>query len=434
MLARERLLGAPFAFPHGGAAREGLLEPFETLADRREGDAETAAFRFIPGGPDAEPGAAAGKHVERGHRLRQDARIATDGAGHHRAELGARGDRGHVAERAVALEHVVMFGAVHADLPEVIHHPDGLETSLVGGGCDGFDGVAKLGRPRRQGEVRDAQSDLHAVPPKNGVIPIMPARSMKPVLCVRNDQDDTPGVAVATLADKGVPVTRLDAFAPGIRWPGVDEIGGLIVFGGEMNVDEVVRYPSLLNQRQLIRRAVDGGLPVLGICLGAQILARALDARVYRAPVRELGFKPVRVTDAGQKDALIGAFQTGDRVFQWHEDTFELPAGAELLATSDDVPVQAFRMGPKAWGVQFHFEVDADGVNAWLRAAEPSLERVWKRSAEEVRDELRIYLEAQQQRSRGLLAAFAEKVRSGHTPPPESHPHPPPASERGREG
>jgi GMP synthase (glutamine-hydrolysing) len=237
---------------------------------------------------------------------------------------------------------------------------------------------------------------------------------MKPVFLIRNDRDDTLGIAVATLADKGVPVVRLDGFDSAVSWPELGDISGLVVFGGEMNVDETDRHPFLLTQRELMRRAVDAGLPVLGICLGAQMLVRALDARVYRAPVRELGFKPVRVTDAGQKDALIGAFQTGDRVFQWHEDTFELPDGAELLATGDDVPVQAFRMGPLAWGVQFHFEVDADGVNAWLRAAEPSLERVWKRSVEEVRDEMRIYLDAQQQRSRVLLAAFAEHVRSGH--------------------
>lgn len=106
---------------------------------------------------------------------------------------------------------------------------------------------------------------------------------MNPVLCVRNDRDDTLGVTVAALAAEGVPVERLDAFNPEVRWPGLDEIGGLMVFGGEMNVDEVERYPYLLAQRQLMRRAVDAGLPVLGICLGAQMLARALDARVYRA-------------------------------------------------------------------------------------------------------------------------------------------------------
>jgi GMP synthase (glutamine-hydrolysing) len=235
---------------------------------------------------------------------------------------------------------------------------------------------------------------------------------MKPMLCVRNDRDDTLGIAIPALAEHGVPVIRLDAFDAEPRWPELEEISGLMIFGGEMNVDEVERYPTLRTQRELMRRAVDAGLPVLGICLGAQMLARALDARVYRAPVRELGFKPVRITEAGQLDPLLGEFHTGDRVFQWHEDTFDLPDGAELLAAGDDVQVQAFRMGRSAWGVQFHFEVDAEGVDAWLRAAEPSLERVWKRSAEDVREELRLYLNAQQQRSRPLFKAFARLIEN----------------------
>jgi GMP synthase (glutamine-hydrolysing) len=235
---------------------------------------------------------------------------------------------------------------------------------------------------------------------------------MRPVVCVRNDRGDTLGIAAAVLAEGGVPLTRLDAFGADVRWPVLEEMGGLIVFGGEMNVDEVDQHPYLLTQRELMRRAVDAGLPVLGICLGAQMLARAFDSRVYRAPVRELGFKPVRITDAGERDVLLSAFQTGDRVFQWHEDTFDLPAGADLLAAGDDVPNQAFRLGRTAWGVQFHFEVDAQGVEAWLRAAEPTLSRVWKRTADEVREELRLHLDAQQQRSRALLAAFAGQVRS----------------------
>jgi GMP synthase (glutamine-hydrolysing) len=235
---------------------------------------------------------------------------------------------------------------------------------------------------------------------------------MKPVLCVRNDGDDTLGITEVALAEHGVTVVRLDAFDAEPRWPSLDEVSGMVVFGGEMNADEIERYPYLLTQRDLMRRAVDAGLPVLGICLGAQMLARVLDARVYRAPLRELGFKPLRITEAGQADPLLGAFHSGDRVFQWHEDTFDLPDGAELLAAGDDVQVQAFRMGSNAWGVQFHFEVDAQGVDAWLRVAEPSLERVWKRSAEDVREELRLYLDAQQQRSRRLFEAFARLVES----------------------
>jgi GMP synthase-like glutamine amidotransferase len=237
---------------------------------------------------------------------------------------------------------------------------------------------------------------------------------MNPVFCVRNDRDDTLGITLGTLAQAGVPLMGLDAFDAGVRWPALEEISGLIVFGGEMNVDEVDLHPQLLAQRELMRRAVDAGIPVLGICLGAQMLARAFDARVYRAPVRELGFKPVRISQLGERDPLLRAFQSGGRVFQWHEDTFDLPAGADLLASGDDVPHQAFRLGRSAWGVQFHFEVDAQGVEAWLRAAEPTLSRVWKRTANDVRDELRMYLDAQQQRSRVLLAAFADQVRSGN--------------------
>jgi GMP synthase-like glutamine amidotransferase len=214
------------------------------------------------------------------------------------------------------------------------------------------------------------------------------------------------------LAEAAVPLVRLDAFEASARWPDLEEIGGLIVFGGEMNVDETEQHPYLLAERDLMRRAVDAGLPVLGICLGAQMLARALDARVYRAPVRELGFKTVRLTAAGERDILLSAFQTGDRVFQWHEDTFDLPDGADLLMAGDDVPHQAFRFSRNAWGVQFHFEVERDGVEAWLRVSEPTLSRDWTRTADEVRDELRIYLDAQQQRSRALLAAFAQQVRS----------------------
>ncbi len=233
---------------------------------------------------------------------------------------------------------------------------------------------------------------------------------MKPVLCVRNDRDDSLGITPAVFAEQGVSVQRLDAFTDGVRWPDVDQIGGLVVFGGEMNVDAVDRHPYLLTQRQLLRRAVDAGTPVLGICLGAQMLARALDARVYRAPVREFGFGLVTLTAEGQSDPLLRAFASGDRVFQWHEDTFDLPDGAVLLATGDAVANQAFRVGPRAWGIQFHFEVDRPGVEAWLRAAEPTLMPVWGRSAEHVREELATHLAAQQARSRRLLEAFTRSV------------------------
>ncbi|MEO6797424.1 MAG: type 1 glutamine amidotransferase [Candidatus Dormibacter sp.] len=233
---------------------------------------------------------------------------------------------------------------------------------------------------------------------------------MKPVLCIRNDRDDSLGISAAVFAEAGLPVQRLDAFERGASWPDLAAIGGLMVFGGEMNVDESDRYPFLPTQRQLLRRAVEAGVPVLGVCLGAQLLARALDTTVYHSPVRELGFTPVTITKAGSQDPLVSCFKSGDRVFQWHEDTFELPKGATMLATGDEVTTQAFRFGSSAWGVQFHFEVDRAGVEAWLRVAEPGLERGWQRNADQIRGELDLYLEAQQARSRRLLSAFARHV------------------------
>jgi GMP synthase (glutamine-hydrolysing) len=231
---------------------------------------------------------------------------------------------------------------------------------------------------------------------------------MKPVLCVRNDRDDTLGITRRLLAESGMPIVQLDAFASGISWPAREDISGLIVFGGEMNADAIASYPYLSVLRQLIRDTVSAGKPLLGICLGAQLLARALGAAVYRAPVREFGFTPVRLTQAGRHDRLLASFDERPCVFQWHEDTFDLPAGAQLLAVGDAVTNQAFRYGAAAWGIQFHFEVDEEGVKAWLRAAEAQLMSVWHRSADEIREELQLHLERQQQQAAVLFRAFAE--------------------------
>lgn len=235
----------------------------------------------------------------------------------------------------------------------------------------------------------------------------------KPVLCVRNDRYDNLGIAPTALTESGVAVERLDGFAPDVRWPGLDAIGGLVVFGGEMNVDELAAHPYLLRERELMAKAVADGVPVLGICLGAQLLARALGARVRRAPARELGFKPVRLTAAGSADPLLATFGQSPWVFQWHEDTFDLPEGAELLATGDAVVNQAFRYGNRAWGVQFHFEVNQEGIDTWLTAAGPTVERIWNRTPQQVRDEAVEHLTDQHRQGGAAFGAFGRTVSGG---------------------
>jgi len=148
--------------------------------------------------------------------------------------------------------------------------------------------------------------------------------------------------------------------------PTLDGYDALIVLGGPMNVDEADRHPHLLHEVRVIRDALDRGRPVLGICLGAQLLAHALGGHVGRAPEPEIGWYDVRVSDAAGEDPLLGHFAGVERVFQWHGDTFELANGATHLASSERCTNQAFRAGDAAWGLQFHLEVDQPMIARWL--------------------------------------------------------------------
>ena len=145
--------------------------------------------------------------------------------------------------------------------------------------------------------------------------------------------------------------------------PPHDEVAGAVVMGGPMNVDEVERFPALAAEREWLAGAVDRGMPVLGICLGAQLLARALGAEVRPGGAPEIGFAPVEVTDPA--DPVIGGLAPRSEVLHWHGDVFDLPAGATHLASSERTPCQAFRVG-RAWGVLFHPEADYALVEAWL--------------------------------------------------------------------
>jgi len=149
----------------------------------------------------------------------------------------------------------------------------------------------------------------------------------------------------------------------------------LIVLGGPMGVYEAERYPFLGAEIELIQAFLAGGRPVLGICLGAQLVAAAAGARVYPgAAGKEIGWAPVQLTDAGLADPLWAGFPERFQTFHWHGDTFDLPAGAELLARTERY-VQAFRLGPTAYGVQFHPEVVPAQLESWIRAYRLELER-----------------------------------------------------------
>jgi GMP synthase (glutamine-hydrolysing) len=152
--------------------------------------------------------------------------------------------------------------------------------------------------------------------------------------------------------------------------PDHDDVSGAVVMGGPMNVDDD-RHPELAAEREWLAEAVRRDLPVLGICLGAQLLARALGTEVRAGERPELGYRPVEILDPD--DPILGALAPSTTVLHWHGDVFDLPDGSTHLARSAQTEVQAFRHG-NVWGVLFHPESDFALLEAWLAVPEMARE------------------------------------------------------------
>jgi len=183
----------------------------------------------------------------------------------------------------------------------------------------------------------------------------------RPVLVITHVPHEGPGLIAAALDGWPVTVrTVVDVAAP--RLPDVSAIAGLVVMGGPQDADDDAGHPGLAAERDLIAAAVAADVPVLGVCLGMQLLAIALGSRLVRRSGSEIGFAPITVLADDPALAPLGTEQT---VLHWHSDSVRLPDGATLLASSETTPVQAFRFG-SALGLQFHLEVDANLLDLWL--------------------------------------------------------------------
>lgn len=191
-----------------------------------------------------------------------------------------------------------------------------------------------------------------------------PSPGKRPWAVIQHVAWEGPGTIADEAAARGIrlDVRRMDLGEP---VPTVDEIGGLVVMGGPMSVHDTANHPHLARERRLLRDAMKSALPVLGVCLGSQLLALAMDARVERGPLPEVGIGKVTLTAEGRGDPVIGAAGDFLPVVHWHEDTFHVPDGAIHLAESDLYRNQAFRIGDRAYAFQFHMEVDRSLANAW---------------------------------------------------------------------
>ncbi|MEI2455748.1 gamma-glutamyl-gamma-aminobutyrate hydrolase family protein [Lysobacter firmicutimachus] len=148
--------------------------------------------------------------------------------------------------------------------------------------------------------------------------------------------------------------------------PNVDRYRGLIVLGGPMNVEDQAARPHLRTELLAIERMLEQGKPVLGICLGAQLLAHVLGAPVRKHHRPEIGWYPMQTTAAGAADPVLAPLAGTAPVFQWHRYSFEIPNGAQHLARTDSCEQQAFRWGDNAYGFQFHLEMDVPLIERWL--------------------------------------------------------------------
>ena len=173
--------------------------------------------------------------------------------------------------------------------------------------------------------------------------------------------------------ESGAVVEYADLFRGDALPARIDGFDGLVVLGGPMGVYEEDKYPFIRAEVRLIEDALKKRVPTLGICLGSQLLAKAAGARVYKGGVKEIGWHDVTLTEDSDDDSLFLGIPDKFRAFHWHGDTFDVPKGALMLASSDLFPNQVIKAGPCGYGIQFHFEVTEQMIREWIEVNEDGL-------------------------------------------------------------
>jgi GMP synthase-like glutamine amidotransferase len=182
------------------------------------------------------------------------------------------------------------------------------------------------------------------------------------VLAFRHVPFEGAGRLESVLAQRNIRLDYADLYIPGAQAPDISAYSGLIFLGGPMSANDDL--PHLRQEMEWIAQATASGQPVLGICLGAQLLARTLGVRVFRNPIKEIGWFDLHFTPAAATDSLFTGL-VSQPVFHWHGETFDLPQGAACLASSARCLHQAFRFGKKQYGLQFHLEVTPAMIAEW---------------------------------------------------------------------
>ena len=189
---------------------------------------------------------------------------------------------------------------------------------------------------------------------------------MSDVIVLQHVACETIGTVDGSLAERKLPFRYVRSFEGESVPREMGDSPALIVMGGPMGVYEENRFPFLREELGLIESALRAGRPILGICLGSQLLAKALGAEVKKGPRKEIGWHRVRLSGAGRADAVFGGAPEEFTALHWHGDIFDLPKGAALLASSEMTDRQAFRWGRNAYGILFHLEITEPMLREWV--------------------------------------------------------------------
>jgi len=238
---------------------------------------------------------------------------------------------------------------------------------------------------------------------------------MKPsALILQHTAQERGGLFETILEEQGWRSKILPLFE-GAEFPASPHGFNLILsLGGPMSANQERVYPFLKKETVFLHQALKLGQPVLGVCLGAQLMAKSLGARIYPGPHKEIGWYWLNQTPAGRSDPLFARLDPYFLVFQWHGETFDLPPEAICLAGNRTYPQQAFRFGPRAYGLQFHLELDLELLKSWLTAWESEISEARPQpiTAPDILRDAGIYLERLQDQARRWLSGYLSLILS----------------------
>lgn len=233
---------------------------------------------------------------------------------------------------------------------------------------------------------------------------------MSRVLVLQHIECEDLGGMEKSLEDNGIKYNYIPLYA-GAKIPQkIEDYSGIIILGGPMNVYEEKKYPFLIEEDKLIKKALKKDLPILGICLGGQLIAKASGAKVLTGHRKEIGWFNVQLTEEGTKDPLFSGLPKKFKVFQWHSDTFNIPSNAKKLASSEIFPNQAFRLG-KSYGIQFHIEVMDSTIYNWLEEYEKETEELEYVDPQKIRRDTRKHIKELYRLADKVYANFIEMLQ-----------------------